>query len=47
MADPSESLTMDSAQPQARAAQRLWSTNDFKPFERVTIDKSIADRFEQ
>ena len=47
MADPSESLPMHPAQPQALAAQRLWSTNDFKPFEKASVDTSIADRFEQ
>jgi len=47
MADPAESMPIRPAQPQALTAQRLWSTHDFRPFDKGAIDQSIADRFEQ
>jgi amino acid adenylation domain-containing protein len=47
MGDRSESIAMTPAQPQAMTAPRLWSTHDFRPFEKAAIDHSIPDRFEQ
>ena len=47
MGDLSESIARHPAQPQARTAQRMWSTPDFRPFAKVEIDTSIPQRFEQ
>jgi amino acid adenylation domain-containing protein len=47
MGDLSESIAMHPTQSQAMTAQSIWSTHDFRPFEKTEVDTSIPDRFEQ